>query len=85
MAGQRVIRTRCTGRSPAITYLSPAPRTAFHVIKRLVIGHGGVVDGERGDHRMLMDKTGKKHLAHFSHEFSCRLISHFMQAGCQEA
>jgi hypothetical protein len=22
-----------------------------------------------------------EHLAHFSHEFSCRLISHFMQAG----
>jgi hypothetical protein len=26
-----------------------------------------------------------QHLAHFSHEFSCRLISHFMQAGRQEA
>jgi hypothetical protein len=26
-----------------------------------------------------------RHLAHFSHEFSCRLISHFMQAGRQEA
>ena len=31
------------------------------------------------------ERDRSQHLAHVSHEFSCRLISHFMQPSCQEA